>query len=241
MTPRWTGLLLDIDDTLLDTTRAMITAGTTAMKAVWPQQPDDWCVRASERFRADPGGYFARFTRGDLAFDDMRAARLAEVASAYNLPVPDAAHATYEAAFRPAFNAAQHVYDDVQPLLRRCAQREVVVGAVTNSSESATADKLAVTGLGEQLVTVVTRDTLGFGKPDPRIFAYACQQLGLSTDQVLFVGDELAADVVGAQDAGLTAYWLRRPADVVSRHAPDRAAGPSEARVISSLNEIELS
>ncbi|MDE9367831.1 HAD family hydrolase [Luteipulveratus sp. YIM 133132] len=242
MSRAYDAVLLDVDDTLLDTSRAMIAAGAVALRELWPGRDDGWYQAASERFRVDPGGHFRRYTEGELDFEEMRAARLREVAAAYGLGYPDAGHDRFEAAFRPAFRAAQRVYDDVRPFLARCAAAEVAVGAVTNSSAAATADKLDAVGLAEDFAVVVTRDTLGFGKPDARVFAHACGSLSVPPERTVFVGDELAADVRGAADAGLRACWLRRPAAVVSAHAPDltqaSSTAPEGTLIVSDLNAI---
>jgi len=50
----------------------------------------------------------------------------------------------------------------------------------------------------------------GVGKPDPRIFAAACERLGCAPNEVLHVGDDLRLDVHGALDAGMQAAWVRR-------------------------------
>lgn len=203
-------VLLDVDDTLVDTTAAMNGAGAIGMAAVWPEQDPHWHGPAAARFRSDPGGFFRRYITGELDFETMRARRLAEVGDAYGLPVPAHALETFEAAFRPAFVARQHRFDDVLPFLEECGAAGIAVGALTNSSAAATQPKLEVTDLADRFATVVTRDTLGFGKPDARVFAAACELLGSEPARTAYIGDEWEADIVGARGAGLRPIWLRR-------------------------------
>ncbi len=40
-------------------------------------------------------------------------------------------------------------------------------------------------------------------KPEPQIFAHACEQLSVEPSETAYVGDNYFADVVGAQRAGL--------------------------------------
>jgi putative hydrolase of the HAD superfamily len=49
---------------------------------------------------------------------------------------------------------------------------------------------------------------MGVMKPDPRIFDAAVDLLGLSADQVWYVGDMPAIDVVGAQRAGIRPFLM---------------------------------
>ena len=70
-----TGLLLDVDDTLIDTRAAMVAAGEAAVAELWPQVSTETRHAAAVRFRGDPNGFFGRFTTGELTFTQMRRAR----------------------------------------------------------------------------------------------------------------------------------------------------------------------
>lgn len=235
-------VLLDIDDTLLDTTGAMRAAGRAGMAAVWPERDDAWHDAASARFRADPEGFFGQYTRGELAFDDMRERRLVAVAEHTGCELPARAFETYERAYRPAFDAAQRIFPDVRPFLDRCAERGIAVGALTNSSTEATTGKLAATGSADWYAVVVTRDDLGFGKPDPRVFHHACAALGVAPEQTAYLGDEVEADVIGGSRAGLRPVWVRRPPSVPGQARPHEGADPdslpSGTLVVSDLTTL---
>ena len=62
----------------------------------------------------------------------------------------------------------------------------------------------------DQVEFVVALDDLGVGKPDPRMYAEACRRLRLPASEVVYVGDDVALDALGAQRAGLTGVWLDR-------------------------------
>jgi FMN phosphatase YigB (HAD superfamily) len=63
-------------------------------------------------------------------------------------------------------------------------------------------------GIGVEIECVVDSGNVGFMKPDPRIFQAAVDFLGLEPDQVWYVGDLPAIDVVGARRAGIQPYLL---------------------------------
>lgn len=224
-------VLLDVDDTLVDTTNAMYAAAAAGVAALWPERDADWHTEAGIRFRHDPGGHFARYTAGELGFGQMRASRLAEVAQHYGLELAAGAAETFEAAFRPTFLAHQHRFDDVLPFLDACDEWGLPVGAVTNSSEAATTPKLVANGLTDRLAVVVTRDSLGYGKPDPRVFRSACDQLGCDPAQTAYIGDEWEADIEGARRAGLHPIWLRRDGVTATGDADD-------VPLITSLDQL---
>ncbi|WP_289033118.1 HAD family hydrolase, partial [uncultured Arsenicicoccus sp.] len=174
---RIAALLLDIDDTLLDTRSAMRRAAARCIAQVWPEATD----RAEElgvRYHADPGGFFGGYTRGELTFAAMRESRLREVATHGGLPWGADAFAGFEQGWPAAFRAGTRAFDDVAGLLDRARADGILVGALTNSSTEFTTLKLEVVGLSDAFTAIATTDTLGYGKPDARAFWRACELLG---------------------------------------------------------------
>lgn len=205
------GVLLDVDDTLLDTRTAMQAAAASAMVAAWPRVTPDDAVRLAALFYDDPQGHFRAYTRGESTFEQMRHRRLSVAASAMDLPEPATSSLDrYESTFRPAFEQAQRMFDDALPFVAACRAAGLAVGALTNSSTEMTVGKFAALGVSDLFQVLVTRDTLGFGKPDPAVFEHACSLLGTAPAETIYVGDEYDVDVVGAAAAGLTPVWLRR-------------------------------
>jgi len=63
-------------------------------------------------------------------------------------------------------------------------------------------------GPGVEVEVVIDSGAVGAAKPDPRIFRFALDALGLEPDEVVHVGDSVAMDVVGALAAGVTPLHL---------------------------------
>ena len=122
------------------------------------------------------------------------------------------------------------------PTLDALRSRACVVGVLTNSSGAYTTRKLAAAGLAGRFDVVCSRDTLGFGKPDPRAFHEACRRLGTDPARTAYVGDELRTDPLGAADAGMPAAWLVRDG------APDASGSNLAAArglpVVAGLGEV---
>lgn len=219
------GVLLDADDTLYDTRSAMHTAGTVAAAALWPGADPERIRLAGVRFRDDPGGHFRAYARGEVEFAAMRRERVADLARWLDQPVGDGLWDAFEAAYEPAFLTAVSAFDDVRPTVAALQDRGLVVGVLTNSSATYTARKMRAAGLDGLFEVVCTRDTLGVGKPDPRVFHEACRRLGTAPGRTLYVGDELDVDPLAAAAAGLRAVWLVRhgtPENDAARRAGER-------------------
>jgi HAD superfamily hydrolase (TIGR01549 family) len=82
------------------------------------------------------------------------------------------------------------------------------VGVVTNGPEHRQAEKVAAVDLDQRAATVVYAGDLDRRKPHEAPFEAALAALAVEPERALYVGDSLAYDVAGAQNAGLQAAWL---------------------------------
>jgi len=120
------------------------------------------------------------------------------------------------------------LYADVVESLPSIARRHRIV-ALTNG----TAD-LRHIGLMDHFQGVVFARDVGCAKPDRRIFAHACELLGVDAGSVWHVGDDVDLDVVGAHHAGLRAVWLNRD----GREWP-YPGGPQPDLTVRDLAELD--
>lgn len=229
-------LVLDIDDTLLDTQAAMRGACAVGAAAAWPGEPRSTHEAISAVFYDDPAGHFDTYTRGGCTFPQMREARYVEACR--QLGLAEAGFETFEAAYREAFAQQQHLFDDAVPLLDTAREAGVQICFVTNSGHDQTELKLRVTGLTDR-GPAVTTDTLGIGKPDSRIFTEARRQTGFDPAETLCVGDTLGTDVIGGRAAGMRVAWLQRADRPEPRNAGWGTPPPDTGvRVVGSLREV---
>ena len=89
-------------------------------------------------------------------------------------------------------------------------------------------DELTRLGLLEYFELALVAAEVGAWKPDPQIFLRTLERMNVSADQVLYVGDNYYADVIGAQSAGVTPVLLD----------PDEVFPEADCTVIRSLREI---
>ncbi len=133
----------------------------------------------------------------------------------------------------------------VGALLARLARR-YRLGILSNWPLAATIDRYAEgAGWTPHLAAIVVSERVGTIKPDPAIFRAAeaalaaAGTLPLAPDAILHVGDDWAADVLGAHAAGWRTVYLRaRPADSpLPGSEPDDRAEPD--LVIDRLADLE--
>jgi putative hydrolase of the HAD superfamily len=120
------------------------------------------------------------------------------------------------------------VFDDVAPALRRLRDGGVKVGVVSNW-DGRLQHLLEGLALAPLLDTVVSSANVGLHKPDPRIFALACDRLGVEPAESAHVGDHFYSDVLGARAAGLHAVMIDRAG----------TGGSTSVPCIRTLDELE--
>lgn len=102
---------------------------------------------------------------------------------------------------------------DATAMLAELRAAGLTVGVVSNS-DGRVEHLLEAAGLRPLLDFVIDSGSVGVEKPDPRIFALACERAGVLPQQALHVGDVYEVDVLGARAAGVTPV-LFDPDDLV--------------------------
>ncbi|RBY76203.1 hydrolase [Blastococcus sp. TF02-09] len=85
--------------------------------------------------------------------------------------------------------------------------------------------------LDVEVAAVVTSEDARAYKPRPEPFELALKALGVTTSDVLHVGDSLTADVAGAEALGIRSAWINRS----GRPLP---AGPAPTHTAHDLTEL---
>jgi putative hydrolase of the HAD superfamily len=214
---------LDLDDTLWPVGPVIAAAEAALFDWLEARYPKTVRGHSVESMRAMRARIAARFPERshDLTFLRRRALAAQFAAVGY----PEALCEEALEVFLAARNRVQF-YADVRPALLRL-RADYRLFAVSNGNAD-----LHRCGIGDLFEGHITAIAAGAAKPDARIFAALEDMAGVRAEEVLHVGDDPLADVVGARQAGMQAVWLNRD----SRDWPVALAPP--ARTISTLAEI---
>lgn len=69
---------------------------------------------------------------------------------------------------------------------------------ITNGFDESQAKKMEASGLSPYFDLIITSETTGHKKPDPRIFQYALDKLKVKNTGALMIGDNPNSDILGA-------------------------------------------
>jgi putative hydrolase of the HAD superfamily len=107
-------------------------------------------------------------------------------------------------------------YPDALSALPQLRARGIDLGLVTNSSYPMTLRdrELRTTGLLDFFPRCrLSAADVGYLKPHRSIFERALELLGAQPEEAVFVGDNLTADVYGAQNIGMRGVWRQHTAN----------------------------
>jgi FMN phosphatase YigB (HAD superfamily) len=85
---------------------------------------------------------------------------------------------------------------------------DVRVGIVSNTEALLTRFELDTFPILQTAEAIVLSSDVGVRKPEPEIFQLAVNRIGATSDTTVFIGNDWAADVLGARRAGIRAIYL---------------------------------
>jgi putative hydrolase of the HAD superfamily len=228
------GILIDLDDTILDDTGCVEGCWVDACAEARLRIPglDIETLRTEVRTRGD--AWWSDASRNQRGRLDLRAASREIVRQVFDLMGYDVTLAADVANhYRDLREERVRPFDGAIETLDWLRARGVRLGLMTNGGGAAQRAKIERFQLAHHFEHIVIEGEFGCGKPDPRVFASLLQVLRLDPSEAWAVGDNLSADVFGAMDAGIYGIWVDHASRGLMADAtrkPDRA--------ISSIREL---
>ena len=232
-------VLFDLDDTLFAHSHA-VASGIAAYRAAHGgalAAADDAVELA--RWYALEEHHYHRYLAGEIDYREQRRHRARGFVEPFGIVLSNDADADdWFGRYILEYERAWVLYDDAVPALDalEAAFDGVLFGIVTNAELPFQQAKLDATGLASRVAVVVASGDVGAAKPHPRIFQYACEQLGVTPAEAVYVGDRLDTDAIGAASAGLTGVWLDRKAAATDEELARAAA--SGVLVVHTLGDL---
>jgi putative hydrolase of the HAD superfamily len=119
----------------------------------------------------------------------------------------DAIPHEFEEDFMHRTSSKPHVFPYSKEILTYL-KKKYKVHVITNGFDESQAKKMRSSGLDIFFELVVTSETTGHKKPDPRIFDFAVNQLQTHPDFCLMIGDNPVSDILGAQRAQIDQVYF---------------------------------
>ena len=224
-------VLFDLDDTLFDHNHATSRA-TASLRdsepafAVW--SPEELRRRHSEVLEL----IHKEVISGRMAIDEARRERFRRLlvdAGGDDAAVGRAAELA--AWYRRAYEQNWRAVHGAMELLQALKARGLSVVIVTNNLTSEQELKLRHCAMTDYVDVLITSESAGSAKPDPRIFEVALDAVGVSKAEAVMVGDAWDTDIAGALEAGVRPIWFNW------RQMQARAGNVDELRSLAPVEQ----
>jgi putative hydrolase of the HAD superfamily len=94
-------------------------------------------------------------------------------------------------------------------MLEELRSNNLVLGMITNGKGQFQMDNIKSLGIKKYFEIILISEWEGIKKPDPQIFRRASEQLNVSPNECLFVGDHPNNDVKEPQKVGMKGIWKK--------------------------------
>ncbi len=105
------------------------------------------------------------------------------------------------------------LYDDVKDTLIKLKEK-YKLAILTNGNVASQRRKLNTINIYDLLDFSLVSSEYIVKKPDKQIFEYTAKQLGLNTNECVYVGDNYNIDVLGSRNAGMTPIYVSRKNEI---------------------------
>ena len=217
MQPR--AVLLDLDDTILDDSSLVDDCWRQACLSQSARLDPERLSRLMESIRRTSEWYWSDSERHRLGRLDLDATRceVVRLALLADLDIDDPSlAAAIGCEYARRRDVGMTLIPEAVDTVRWLKSTGRSLALLTNGGGPPQRKKIERFGLSGLFDAVLVEGELGFGKPDPRIYAEALAALGVEPSEAWMIGDNLDFDVLVPQRLGLTGVWI----DVRRRGVP---------------------
>lgn len=172
--------------------------------------------------------YWKLYRNEKVSKEELRYARLKKSFDAVNYPISDSLIDKLATAYIDNLSSFNHLFDGAIELLEYLKEK-YSLHIITNGFEEVQNKKMINSKLFHYFDQIITSESVGVKKPDPRVFEHALEVSKASKEYSIMIGDSLEADIHGALAVGLSAI-----------HCVFDANTPTDENIISVTSLLEI-
>lgn len=200
---KYTTILWDLDQTLLDFDRSM----DYAIRAVFEQYGLYIDEEIVARYDAVNRDHWNRFEQGEISKEEVKTGRFRVLF--HELGIGHIEPEKFAVSYQEALGSVYYYMDgavEVVTKLRDMGYRQYVVTNGVNTTQS---NKMKLSGFDKLMDGVFVSELMGYPKPMKGYFDACFAALPEGTrERCILVGDSLTSDMQGANNAGIAACWF---------------------------------
>lgn len=209
---KYTTLLFDSDDTLLDFGKAEKQALSATFEAFAPGMGNTMNTKYHEINRA----LWASYEKGEIPRSEIFRLRFTKTFEHFGVPVPKENISDF---FQHQLSLVHEVMPCVFDVLEKL-HGKYKMHVITNSVKTTQMRRLTESGLIKYFDRIFISEELGSQKPAPEFFDIVFDTLGISRSEALIIGDSYSSDIKGGINAGVDTCWFNFKNDSCKGTAP---------------------
>ncbi|MEO8458119.1 MAG: HAD family hydrolase [Chloroflexota bacterium] len=127
----------------------------------------------------------------------------------------------------------------VAELLEELHARGLKLGLAANQPAEVIG-RMEAAGIAKYFASQAVSGTLGFHKPDPRLFLHACEALGVEPAECIMVGDRIDCDIAPANALGMRTVCLRTGRHASQEPRTEAERPDAEVTEVAAMREAIL-
>lgn len=124
----------------------------------------------------------------------------------------------FEAAFRERLHVSHIPVKDAENMLKYLFSK-YDLSVASNGTFAQQIERVRLAGFTIYFSHLFVSSDVGFQKPDVRFFNNVLNTLNIDKDKIIFIGDSLSADIQGGINAGIDTIWFN-PKKIVGELTP---------------------
>ena len=171
--------------------------------------------------------YWKKYRDGHINKEALRRGRLADAFAVFDLRFPVEIIDDLASCYIEELPVDNHLFDNTHEILEYLSIK-YRLHIITNGFRKVQHLKLKNSGINQFFQTVTTSEEVGFKKPHPSVFRAALQKASAAAESSVMIGDNLEADILGAQGVGMHSLYFNCRKEKISK----------SLNAIKSLSEI---
>ena len=173
--------------------------------------------------------YWKLYREERVSKSDLRYSRLKDTFDALNYEVQDEVINFLSEEYINQLANFNHLFDGTFEILEYLKEK-YQLHIITNGFEEVQSLKMRKSGIIDFFKEVITSESVGVKKPNPKFFNYAIEKANAKPEISMMIGDNLEADIIGALDVGM---------NVIHYNSEELADIPQNIRSVHHLLEIK--
>ncbi len=147
--------------------------------------------------------YWKLYREEKVSKENLRYGRLKETFDKLSFSVTDDLIHLLSEEYIRVLPSNNHLFDGAIELLEYLHPK-YELHIITNGFEEVQNLKLEKSGIEKYFNSIITSESVGVKKPNPRVFKYALDKANAKAENSIMIGDNLEADIIGAIQCGIT-------------------------------------